>query len=260
MSVQRPIPELLEVPNLSELYMIDINKNEKWYKVGMELGLETNVLEKIKVTCATPHLRKKAMFKEWLDIQRDKTSCTWQRVIEALRNVDPNIAESVTQTIVADSNQQSSISLRPHTAQFPLQKAGVGDRIESDVRVSSWSSAPPTLSTADGREKRKQHHTEIVNKKDEPHAYIEGELHFAHGRMEEDHAFRKSDVLEITHELESTHESEHALRGSFSADTFASEEDSFVSFTSQHGDDDGVLLPTSSVMVGDRDQVCILLL
>ena len=231
-----------------------------WYRVGLHLGIGTDVLEKINVeNSAKPSACKRAMFKEWHNLC-PKASCTWKHVIEALKSVDQKEAERIMQTITTDTNlkQHSPGSLRPHTAQFPLRTSVGTSESEKATNIAGGLVPPSVLGS--GREKP---HTEIVRERisristdgsDKPlkeqQALVEG--HSTLGEIEGDDgggAVRKSDVL-----LESHHESEHAVRGSLSADVYetASEDDSFMVFNSQHDVD---AVTSASTKVKRKDQV-----
>ena len=229
-------PQLLEKPDISDLYTILINDGDKWYTVGLHLGIGTDTLEKIKAeNSAKPSLCKRAMFREWLKVC-PKGSCTWKHVIDALRDVDQKEAERVMQTISADTNlkPQSPGSLKPHTAQFPLQ-------IESSVVKSHIREKKPRIGT-DGC-------CELLIKKQQ--ALVEGLK--TPGEMEGDDdsgTLKKSDIS-----LESCHETEQSVRGSLSVDVYetASEDDDFMGSNSQH-DADATVASVSTKSV-EKDQV-----
>ena len=254
---------LLERPKITELYTIDIHDNEKWHRVGLELGLRTDVLDSIKKNNIKPQLCKRAMFKEWLKVSSEAT-CTWRHLIQAIAKVDQKVAEIVAQDIITESSdQQSSTSLKSSTVQFPLEK-NVGMESADEVK---YASAPPTI-PSDANKRHKQHQlTEIVSRegdsptakgiddpqKIKPHLFVEGHMHVAHVEVEADLDFVSGEKNEVS--FESLYESEHAVRGSFSADVYetASEDDSFMVFNSQQGGDAPDI--TSKKTVEERDKV-----
>ena len=257
------LSQLLEKPMITELYTIDINDNEKWYRVGLELGLGTDVLDSIKKSNVKPQLCKRAMFKEWLR-KSSKATCTWRHLIQAIAKVDQKVAEIVAQDIIIESSdQQSPASLKPSTVQFPLEK-NVGMESADDVK---YASAPPTI-PSDANKRHKLHHlTEIVSREGDsptakgtddpqeikPHLFVEGHVDVAHVEIEADLDFVSGEKNEVS--FESLHESEHAVRGSLSADVYetASEDDSFMVFSSQQGGDTPDI--TSKKTVEERDKV-----
>lgn len=249
---------LLERPDVKDLFTIDINDHQKWYDVGLQLGIGVDVLEKIKRDNFKPHLCKRAMFREWINVGPESNR-TWKQVIEALTRVDPKEAERVMQTIITETNvkQQIPWSRKPYTAQFPLQ-APTGNNEGKNQTKSGCELIPMTVSGG-GQEKR---HTESLKQK---RIATDGSCESLTATVVKDRTtsdemegdgdggpLKKSDVL-----LESHHESEHALRGSFSADVYetASEDDSFHVFNSQHGGDAGAT-GTSTGTKGDQVLYC----
>ena len=75
----------------------DINKyselDEKWYSIGIELGMDDEELDDMEEKYSDPHRRTIKMFGNWL---KKGDNPTYRTLIRALVNVDKrNVAESL---------------------------------------------------------------------------------------------------------------------------------------------------------------------
>ena len=253
-------PSLFERPSIYDLYTIDLNGSDMWYKVGIELNIGEDVLDRIKLESTKLHLCKRAMFKEWLRVSPDE-SCTYYHLIQALSKVDKKMAETVYQTVATDS-EEMLYAKKPNTAQLPIHHEYDSGLKRVKEKVSSASGdyfreklvsmvAPPP--PASGQERKP--HTEIVHRDRDSLSPIgttsqsitrlnnqlplEGSL--LQSRVQGDYA--SSNLASSDHVkgsevcLESSHESEQAdeIR-SVSAEAYqtASEDESILVFSYQH--------------------------
>ena len=89
---------MAEAPVLSSKPTLkDINKynelDEKWYSIGIELGLDDEELDDMEEKYSDPHRRTIKMFSNWL---KKGEVPTYKKLIRALVNVDKtNVAESI---------------------------------------------------------------------------------------------------------------------------------------------------------------------
>ena len=253
-------PSLSERPSIYDLYTIDLNGGDLWYKVGIELRIGEEVLDRIKSKNSKPQLCKRAMFKEWLRVSPDE-SCTYYHLVQALMKVDEKVAATVYQTVTTDSEKLSDVK-KPTTAQLPIlheydselkrmkEKVGRGDYFHE--KLTSTVAPPPPASGY-----MRKPHTEIIHGDSgslspiestsqsiarlNKHRPLELEGSFVQSRVEDMHAssvpaspdrIKGSEVC-----AESNHDSDQAgeIR-SVSADAYqtASEDESILVFSYQH--------------------------
>ena len=82
-----------ERPKMSELATVPIQPAQ-WYTLGLQLGLEEDVLNKIEVDHSRKHAKcKRAMFRKWLE---STPSASWNDLIKALVQIgEEETAEKV---------------------------------------------------------------------------------------------------------------------------------------------------------------------
>lgn len=150
--------EFIEKPKLHDLFTINLDDGDLWYKLGVELGISSVDLDAIRTKYVKAQRCKREMFKLWLNSGR---SCTWSRLVNALRKLDAKVAESVHQTIMSEMKQSAQSSGgRLHTAQFPIIPGG---RRQDRERQSPLSrSLTPSSSRAGSAPVSPKPHTDIV--------------------------------------------------------------------------------------------------
>ena len=82
-----------ERPKISELATVPIQPAQ-WYTLGIALGLEKEVLNKIEVDQSCRHVKcKRAMFRKWLESTQ---TASWDDLIKALNQIgEEETAEKV---------------------------------------------------------------------------------------------------------------------------------------------------------------------
>ena len=80
-----------ESPKISELATVPI---QQWYTLGLQLGLEEDVLSSIEVEQSRKHVKcKRAMFRKWLE---STPTASWNDLINALVQIgEEETAEKV---------------------------------------------------------------------------------------------------------------------------------------------------------------------
>ena len=133
---------LLTRPKLHDLYTITLNGSDMWYKLGLELGLEVNTVERIKLENSNSQTSKRAMFKEWLELG---TCCTWQRLVQALEQVDQTVAKTVLETVAIEYEQPPAIE-RPTKLKtsLPLHRSEGTRTMKRDIDSRSVHEKPLT--------------------------------------------------------------------------------------------------------------------
>lgn len=72
---------------------------DKWFELGLVLGLKDSTLNGIKTDNTTVHERKREMVKSWLQ-KKDKCTPSWLALVEALKDT------LVQHTVVAEKIEQ----------------------------------------------------------------------------------------------------------------------------------------------------------
>ena len=80
-SANKPTPS---TPSIRELGSLKLSGQYQWYKLGLQLGMEQHVLERIEETYRDSEIRQYKMFGGWL--KRD-TEASWYKLCAALQIV-----------------------------------------------------------------------------------------------------------------------------------------------------------------------------
>ena len=141
-----------ERPGIQDLFTLDLTTSDAWYNLGLELGLSRSTLDRIKSEQSKAHLRKRAMFREWLKVCPAER-CTWSHLLQALTKVDPHTAEIVSETITSSLKLVPPKSDQPHTAQFPLVSEGKSEAARLDISTKDFTSTKsltPSVASKEG--------------------------------------------------------------------------------------------------------------
>ena len=81
-------------PTIRELSSLKLSGQYKWYKLGLQLGIEKHILDRIEENYPRDSdMRQSKMFGEWL---RSDTKASWSKLCEALMIVkEYKLVESI---------------------------------------------------------------------------------------------------------------------------------------------------------------------
>ena len=84
-------------PTIRELSSLKLSGQYKWYKLGLQLGIEEHILDRIEENYPRDSdMRQSKMFGKWL---RSDTEASWSKLCEALMIVkEDKLVESISST------------------------------------------------------------------------------------------------------------------------------------------------------------------